>query len=149
MTTSNHLYTGAAVALTVQRPITGMVLALLSHFLLDILPHYGQKSESVISWFKHRATWLVEGLNLVGIPLLVFLLWGQPWWIFMAALLAIAPDITWIFRYLYYERYGLVASKYMLTRFHDRIQRWERPWGAAIEIVFFVSVVSVLFGLVY
>jgi hypothetical protein len=149
MTTSNHLYTGAAVALTIQKPIVGVFVALGSHFLLDVLPHYGQKSESVIDWFRHRTTWLVEGLNVVGVPLLVYLLWGQPWWVYAAAIAAIAPDLTWIFRYAYYERYGLTASQSLLTRIHSRIQRWERPWGAIIEVLFFAAVVSVLVGLVY
>lgn len=149
MTASNHLYTGAALAMTVQRPLAGIALALVSHFVLDILPHYGQKSESVVNWFKYRATWLVEGLNVIGIPLLIYLLWGQPWWVYAAAAMALAPDITWLFRYYWYERYGLQASSYALTRFHSRIQRWERPWGAVVELVFFLTVATAIITMVY
>jgi hypothetical protein len=149
MTTSNHLYTGAALALAVQRPFTGMFLALLSHFVLDSFPHYGRQGDNVIAWFHHKLTWAVEGLNIIGVPLLVYLLWGQPWWVFAAAGLAIVPDAVWIFRYAWYERYGIQASQMFLTKFHNYIQWGERPWGAAIEIPFFVVAAIVLASLVY
>lgn len=137
------------MALTVQRPFLGIFLALMSHFLLDVLPHYGRKGETVIDWLRHRVTWLVEGLNIIGIPLLVFLLWGQPWWVFAAAGVAVAPDMVWIFRYFWYERYGVNAAKYALTRFHDKIQWGERPWGALVEVPFFLAVTGTVIAFVY
>lgn len=126
-----------------------MLLALLSHFLLDVLPHYGQKSGDVISWFKHRTTWLVEGLNIIGVPLLIYLLWGQPWWVFAAAAIAILPDVVWIFRYVRYDRFGLQVSQYSITKWHTKIQWGERPWGFAVEIPFFLLAVMCIALLVY
>lgn len=149
MTTSNHLYAGAALALTIQQPLVGMLVALVSHYLLDVMPHYGRKEAIVIDWFNYKTTWLVEGINIVGIPLLVYLLWGQPWWVFAAVALAILPDTVWIFRYFYYDRYGVNATSLMLTRFHSWIQWGERPWGVLVEVPCFIALVAVLFMLVY
>lgn len=150
MTTSNHIYAGAVLAMAVQHPVAGMVAALGSHFLLDALPHYGRKGEeAVISWFRYKATWVVEGLNVVGVPLLIYLLWGQPWWVFGAALLAIAPDAVWIFRYFYYERHGIQASKSLITRIHNNIQWGERPWGAFVEVACFGILIGILVKMVY
>jgi hypothetical protein len=150
VTTSNHLYAGAALALTVQQPIAGMALALVSHYVLDVMPHYGRKEAIVIDWFRYKTTWLVEGVNLIGVPLLIYLLWGQPWWVFAAVALAILPDVVWIFRYFYYERYGINnAASLGLTRFHSWIQWGERPWGALVEVPFFVGLVAVTVVLIY
>jgi hypothetical protein len=149
MTASNHLYAGAAVALTLQRPFTGMAIALVSHYVLDVLPHYGRKEAVIIDWFRYKTTWVVEGLNIIGVPLLIFLLWGQPWWVFAAAFLAILPDAVWVFRYFYYERYGMDASKYVVTRFHHWIQWGERPWGAFVEVPCFVLLAYILVKMVY
>jgi hypothetical protein len=149
MTTSNHAFTGAAIALTVQQPFLGLLLALVSHFVLDALPHYGRESASLADWAKHRLTWAVEALNLIGLPLLIWLLWGQSWWVFGAAVMAVAPDVTWMYRYFWYERFGLNPATWALTRFHINIQWGERPWGSIVELTFFVGVSAVLFSLVY
>jgi hypothetical protein len=103
MTTSNHLYAGAALAMAVHHPVIGMMVALGSHFLLDVLPHYGRSEREVAKWF----------------------------------------------RYFYYERRGMQASQYLLTRFHDKIQWGERPWGAYIEIPCFLALVALLVYMVY
>jgi len=39
MILSVHLLTGAAIATRVQNPILGLLLAFLSHFVLDFIPH--------------------------------------------------------------------------------------------------------------
>jgi hypothetical protein len=127
--------------MAVQRPFTGMFLALVSHYILDCLPHYGQRGGNIITWFRYKSTWAVEGLNLIGLPLLLFMLYGQPWWVYMAAAAAIAPDVVWVLRYWRYDRLGLSAEGNWLTRFHEGIQWGERPWGAAIEIPFFIGAV--------
>jgi hypothetical protein len=41
------------------------------------------------------------------------------------------------------------ASQYLLTRFHDKIQWGERPWGAYIEIPCFLALVALLVYMVY
>ena len=134
MTTSNHLYAGAAIAMAVPRPLLALPLAVLSHFVLDALPHYGHPgAKGYLDVIKHRLTLLMESVNIIGVPLLVYLLMGQPWWVWMAAAAALLPDAVWVFRYVWYERYGSLPVGNLLTRFHHHIQ-WERWWGIMIEI---------------
>ncbi len=147
MTTSNHLFAGAAIALTVQQPVMAVPLALLSHFVMDALPHYGY-SGLFGDAFKHKLTWVVESVNLVGVPLLIYLLWGQSIWIYVGALAAVTPDFMWVYRYARYERKGLDPGAHPITLFHKKIQWCERSWGVAIELVLFVLGIVLLVKLV-
>lgn len=145
MTTSNHLYTGAAIALTVQSPLVALPAALLSHFLLDALPHYGYPGRGgYAEAFNYRATYFMESVNLVGVPLLLYLLWGKPWWVWAAAFLALAPDLVWVYRYVAYERKGWLPIGNLFTRFHNKIQWGEYTWGILIEVPVFVLLAMML-----
>jgi hypothetical protein len=146
MTTSNHIYAGAIIALTVKDPAVALPLALLSHFVLDALPHYGH--ENYTEALKHRLTYVMESVNLIGIPLLVYLLWGQSVWVWLAAIVALSPDLAWVYRYTRYERRGRLPRDGLLTRFHKGIQRYEVHWGIYVEYMFFILFVCVLYRLV-
>jgi hypothetical protein len=141
MTTSNHIYTGAVIALAVQNPILALPLAFASHFVLDALPHYGYDGEGYGEAVKHKLTFVMESVNIIGIPLLVYLLWGQSPWVWLAAVLAISPDFMWIYRYFWFERKGLVPPAGPITRFHKRIQWCERKWGILVEVPFLIIVI--------
>lgn len=147
MTTSNHLFAGAVIALTIKQPLLAAPLALMSHFVLDALPHYGHGGPGYGGLFKFKLTYLIEAFNLVGIPLLIYLLWGQSIWVFAAALLALSPDFVWVYRYFWYERYGSLPPGSRFTRFHHRIQ-WERPWGITVELLALVGLVALTSWLV-
>jgi len=148
MTTANHAYTGAAIALSVQRPFLALLLALMSHYALDALPHYGVSGENVIQWTRHKLTWAVEGINLIALPYLVYLLVGKPWWVAVCALAATMPDAVWIYRYLRYERRGQHPPFWAITRFHHVIQWGEGPWGIVTEILYFGFICLMLARLV-
>jgi len=148
MTTSNHIFTGAAIALAVNQPVVALPLALLSHFVLDALPHYGIDGAGYIEAAKYKLTYVMESFNIVGIPLLIYLLWGQPWWVWLAAGLAILPDIVWIYAYFTYERYGKEMVQGPITRMHSKIQWGERHWGILIEVPFLVCMVLLVASLV-
>lgn len=149
MTTSNHIYAGAAIALAIKQPVLALPLAFASHFVLDALPHYGREGHGgYAEVVKYRLTLIFEAVNLVGIPLLIYLLWGQAWWVWAAALLAISPDFVWVYRFVRYERHGLELPTGRLTHIHIAIQRYERAWGVAVEIPVLVLLVWLVAGLV-
>jgi len=136
MTTSNHLFTGALIALTVRQPTLAVPLAFLSHFVLDALPHYGYDGEGYGYAFKHKLTYAMEAVNLIGVPLLLYLIWGQPVWVWLAAVAALSPDFMWVYRYFWFERKGLEPPAGPVTRFHKWIQWCEVRWGIAVEYPF-------------
>ena len=137
MTTSKHLYAGALIALVIEQPVIALPLAFLSHFVLDAVPHYGHEGEGYGDVFKHRLTFVMEGINLFGVPLLLYLLLGQPWWVWASAIVALSPDFAWVYRYFWFERKGLKPPAGPVTRFHLAIQRYEVEWGIIVEYIVF------------
>lgn len=133
MTTSNHIFTGAIIALVVKQPQIALPLAFVSHFVLDALPHYGYDGHGYGAAFKQRLTFVVESINIVGVPLLIYTLRGQSVWVWLAAILAISPDFMWVYRYFWFERKGLNPPGGPLTRFHHWVQWCEVRWGWPIE----------------
>ena len=149
MTTSNHLFTGAVIALTVKQPLLAVPLSLLSHYVLDALPHFGYKGASdLASMLRFRLTLIMESVNLIGIPLLIYLLWGNSVWVYLAALAAITPDFVWIYRYYWYDRFGLAVPLGRFSQWHLSIQWGERPWGIVVELVTLVLLIGVTIQLV-
>ena len=139
MTTSNHVLTGVIIATVVVEPILVVPLAFVSHFALDSLPHFGYGGDGYGEAMKHRSVYVIELLGLIGLLLLVST--GVFGWNIatLAAIVAVSPDFEWPYRYLFYERKGLVPPKSPLTNFHQKIQWCEQPWGIYIEIIFFIA----------
>lgn len=138
MTGFNHVLTGVTIAVAVQQPVLAPLLALASHFVLDMLPHFGG-----VHWFD---TWgkklitltIFDTLLCISFVVLGILFFPAHWpLILLCALLAILPDLLWVFHY----KYGV---KHRFFVFHQAIQRYERPWGAYVEIVFCLLLLSLL-----
>jgi hypothetical protein len=49
MTGFNHGMTGAAIALAVKQPALAVPLAFLSHFVTDMIPHFGLNEQELFS----------------------------------------------------------------------------------------------------
>lgn len=144
MTISNHVLVGSLIAVTVKEPVLVLPLALLSHYILDALPHYGYPGHGGYKEaFKHKSTYVLEGLNIVGLVLLIFTIHFSVWVVSAAALLALLPDFEWPYRYWFYERKNLRPPNTITAKFHQKIQWSERWWGIFIEVTFFIVVYSV------
>lgn len=139
MTTSNHLLVGSLIAVTIKEPALVVPLAFLSHFVLDMLPHYGYNGNGYGVAIQHKTTYYMEGFGLLAI--LALLATGIYGWniILLAALLAVSPDFEWPYRYFFFERKGVVPRDTLFTKFHKKIQWGERWWGIFIEIPFFIA----------
>lgn len=141
MTATNHGLGGAFIAVVFAKyPAAALVLAPLSHFLLDSLPHFGFQKFNPKD--KHFLYFLVgDALLAVGITLLLAVLWNEIWWlIILCAFLGASPDLMWY--YYYYMRPN--AKKDPVARFHSWIQWSQTPRGMVIEIVWFTSIFSIL-----
>ena len=139
MTASNHLLTGAAIAVAVRQPFLAIPLAFVSHFVLDAIPHFGVEEE-VEGHNKSNLFWAIFGLDV-----LLFIVWlfYMPhllhshlarWIIISCMLAAYVPDTVWLYRFWYAKITHSYARRGILTRFHKKIQH-EYLWGIAVEIV--------------
>jgi hypothetical protein len=73
---------------------------------------------------------------------------GLPWLPFIAAFTAVLPDIVRdVWRAIFYlgpGRRGIEFRRGPITRFHRWIQWGERPWGLIVEIIFGVTLISIV-----
>jgi hypothetical protein len=141
MTAANHMITGAVIAAAVQRPLLVVPLALISHFILDVFPHFGVHHKDNSERNTHP---LFKAVLLIDVLLVFVLLAGLPlllhhnvhWWVVLVGMLmAWIPDTVWI-RHFWHERRGIKRTEPVwLTRFHQKIQWFEKPPGIITEIV--------------
>ena len=140
MTISNHLLVGATIATVVKEPLLALPLAFASHFALDALPHFGYNNGGYAALFKHRLTYVMMVLDVVGVTLIALTFdLAQPL-VWLCAFLALLPDVEWPYRYFLFERRGKTPPTTILTNFHNQAQWCERQWGFWVEIVFFIAV---------
>lgn len=138
MTGFNHVLTGVTIAVAVQQPLIAPLCALASHFVLDMVPHFGGTPWSEI-WGKKLLALVIADTMLcftfIGLGIAFFPQYSTL--IFICALAAILPDLLWIAHY----KYGVEHQFFI---FHKAIQRYERPWGAYVEGAFCILLLSLL-----
>ena len=146
MTAINHALTGTAIGLLVGQPLLAVPLAVGSHYVCDVLPHFGTglPDKVVLKSDKYRDYLAVEaGLCFL---LVVGLASFQPQhWLLAAicAFAAAAPDLLSINKYLAFRR-GRRWQPGRYVRFASNIQWFERPIGAVVEIAWFVAALVII-----
>lgn len=150
MTATNHVLTGAAIALAIQRPLLAIPLALISHFLLDLLPQYGlgEIPEDVRDDSRSfRAIVTVDTFAALALFYIVpFLLRHHrpPIFVMLCMIAAQLPDAVWIYRHWVANRRDGYHKQHWLTRFHKWIQWGEHRLGWIFEAFWLGGVVTVL-----
>jgi hypothetical protein len=145
MTATNHALTGAIIVTIISVPVIGLPLAFVSHFVLDSLPHYGAPYGSRDK--NMTAVWIIDAITLA--ILLGLLVFSGNWLVLTGALVAISPDIAWVYRFIVLERFGKLPPKpaNKFNQFHSRIQKYEFKKGIFIEIVWTIIFSLVLLNL--
>lgn len=142
MTATNHALTGAVIALVVKKPELAIPLAFVSHFALDMIPHFGYKDNVDFGTaLKHKLTKYVVALDpLLFIIFLGLLLhYSAGIWIYVAAFVAMIPDFEWLLAYYGFERRGNKPWRSVFAKFHSNIQWCERLWGGFVEIAWYLG----------
>lgn len=138
MTLTNHLLTGALIGKLLPLPIA-VPVAFASHFLLDSLPHFGfDDFEEEIK--KHARLW--QAILIVDFILaVIFSAWlirtSHYQW-FIVGLVAYSPDVIWIYRFIFEEKFGHKPEKKggRFIQFHKKIQKYESLKGGLVEICY-------------
>lgn len=143
MTGLNHVLTGTAIALAVQQPLVAAPLAFLSHFVLDVIPHFDHPHYRYGSRY-FAAIMASDGvISVAAVITLMVLVPGMAGTIAIGALFAIMPDFAW----LYYYRNN--RPQWWFFRFHSKIQWFERPPGALVEASYLIFISTVLVALIW
>jgi hypothetical protein len=140
MTLTNHLLSGAVLGKFLPLPVA-IPLAFASHFVLDALPHFGFKS---LEEYRQR-TRILRIVMIVDLLFALFVSWrlitsGHATW-FLVGVVAFSPDLIWL-RWLLETAWNSKSGKNRdwsasnwFTRFHEKIQRYERSWGIVVELL--------------
>ena len=145
MTATNHALTGALIGLSVHNPWLALPAAVLSHFICDSLPHYGDNPDAIRT-DGFRRLLVVEASLCLAIVAVLSLLRPEHWVLAaICAFLATSPDLMWINKFrLARQGQSETAKPAAILRFHAWIQWFERPSGAAVEVAWLVAAVILL-----
>lgn len=133
MTITAHAVTGSLVAVATGDVFIGIIAAILSHFIIDMIPHWNQRprlvDRSYIVWAD-----LLAGMILV---VLLSLTIKAPVYLIMAGAIAgVAPDLMWLPEVL--EGKDSPRDKktilHWLRRKHSGIQTSETGPGFYVEL---------------
>lgn len=141
MTATNHVLTGAVIALAVKQPALAIPLAVLSHFLLDALPHYGVESGTIFDYRKKTITRYITPID--GALTILVLLWlgfflntgVSNALLVLCAFAAYLPDVLWLPTFVKELRTQVWEPHGWFRKMHQKIQWRERPWGIYVEFV--------------
>jgi hypothetical protein len=150
MTASNHALTGATIGLVVSNPLVALPVAVLSHFALDIIPHFGL-DDDIPEFLRSRGftIFLIIDALLCVILVGVLALLRPDNWILASfcAFLATSPDLLWINQFLK-ARQHKPWKPGLLSRFSIWSQWFQRPIGAFVELAWFIAAIIVLAAII-
>ena len=139
MTGLNHALAGALVAAAIDKPLIALPAALLSHFVLDAVPHWDYKIKPHIA--RRQVIMFADlVLSLALLLVLAVTVDANPWLVIFGGLLGILPDTMWL-RFFITGRPSITgSSKRLINRlrkFHFWIQWDESPRGFFVELLWF------------
>ena len=140
MTGLNHATTGIVIALVFKRPELAIPLSLLSHFLLDMIPH----SFVPLKRKKLSTSYLfIETVLMLTITVVCMVAFNDMWLLIgTCAVVAFLPDFFWPF--YYNEKLRHVPGFRSFYIFHKRIQWSETYRGWLVEALYFSVLVIFL-----
>lgn len=136
MTGTNHTLAGAIIAVLIPAPLVPIV-AFVSHFILDAVPHFGNQpwmpTSGAQPYSKIFKYWLL--LDAVGCFAALFF----AWWLFpdkwliitIGTFFAAGPDFLWLLEPHAHSRFARTFFS-----FAKKIQWAELPWGWVLEIAY-------------
>lgn len=144
MTATNHVLTGAVIALSVQNPVIALPLAVMSHFALDGLPHFDLKINDHSSGRFQML--LYSDMFVASVVLLSIAATRPAFWPLMIAcgILAASPDLMWFPNYLRGLKGQKLKTNGAIASLHSKVQWLTGPFGAAIELLWFLLALSLI-----
>lgn len=146
MTATNHALTGAIIGLTISNPVVAIPLALLSHYVLDALPHYRPDvPEEQLYRSKGFALYLIAEASLCFLLVITLVATRPTDWLLasVCAFVAAAPDL---FSIPIYRRIrsGKKKSMNAYMKFASGIQWFEKPTGVVVEAAWLFGALVIL-----
>jgi hypothetical protein len=134
-----HMIVGGTIGSVVSNPLLAIFLALLSHYLLDIMPHI--EYTKIVGRVRRLDIAKASIDFLVGAILVVFFTKNQPI-VYVCVFFSILPDIIFLSKFLINNKVITAHEK-----FHDRIHFLEHEkisnfWRVSTQVL--IVVISLL-----
>lgn len=139
MTATNHALTGAVIAISIKNPALAIAAAFASHFVLDMLPHFGLRKE--IEYLRKSILLrIIVAFEVIAMSFALFYLpthlnhVASGAIVLACMIVAVLPDFMWTYRYL--KRFvtrDACEFKSKLMHYHEKIQTFEKPVGILVE----------------
>lgn len=142
----NHALTGTVIGLTIGQPAIAIPLAVASHFICDAIPHFhtAKPGNRAIKSAGFRNYLMADATLCVVLVALLAVLQPAHWLLAaICAFAAAAPDFLWLNKFLTIRR-GNKWRPGAFSRFAARIQWFQRPVGAVVEVAWFAAALVVL-----
>lgn len=127
----NHALAGGLVGYLLPVP-AAIPVAIASHFILDMLPHYGlpykDRDHSKL-WKPLFTVDFFAAASLMAIPITT-----HNYGMLICGVLAVLPDFVWVAHVAKKRTFNLGEHTNWYTKWHAGIQRYERPWGIWVEL---------------
>lgn len=144
MTIINHVTTGALVAVAIDKPAIALPAALLSHFVLDAVPHWDYKFKNV--FHKQAAIMIDMTLTLWLLVVLAASFHASARLIIAGGFLGILPDAVWLPEIV--QGKPIPMNRKTPLHYLRRLNAWfqwsESPNGKYVEIAWFIATLSLL-----
>ena len=150
MTLTNHFMTGVGIALITKNPFIALPMAIVSHYILDSLPHYGfkvwdQRNKGIFKILFR--TMLVVDVIVISFFIIFLINNNVPAWYYLSGICGYLPDFAWWYIWAIPEKFGTVRSELnFINRFHSDIQKLERLWGVIPEAVYGITIFVLIKG---
>lgn len=147
-----HILIGAAIASKAGSPYLGIILAFLSHYIIDAIPHSEYSIESIakakvsLSALREFSVAMLDAtLGLILVYFLASTTGENTMWMLLTGFVAILPDAIWPSRYFVSLKiFKILNIGHMLSR-----ARHKKPplfIGVATQIILsFLAIVVILF----
>lgn len=142
----NHALTGSIIGLIVAEPLAAIPLAVLSHYVCDVIPHFGRQlsvGEELRSNFFRNLLY-ADAVLCFGLVAVLAVVRPVHWPLaVVCAFAAAAPDFLSANRYMRIRSHRpWHAGRY--SHFAAAIQWFERPIGAVVEVAWFIAGIVLL-----
>lgn len=142
MLATNHGLTGIVLGAYLPLPIA-IPAAFASHFVMDALPHYGieqgdRNNSKVYKMIVYCDTFVALAFAAALIPL-------HKWHMELTGWVAYSPDALWVAYYFKNGKNLQFTPSNAFLRFHQRIQKFERPRGVVVDLTYLALILPVVF----
>lgn len=134
MTATAHALIGASIAVKIANPILGIPLAIISHFVADLIPHWdagtNHKKKSLM---RLRIEATLDVLLGFALTFLIFRTLVDPLYLFIMVIAAQLPD--WLEAPSFMFNIKIPPFTWLDWLGHKIQSRLELPWGLITQIV--------------